>query len=80
MKIYFKLERMYRNYLKKYIFDNMSIYLLIIKTEKFFICDLLKFKIYIKNIDMFTLVRPDPHTMFLLKKFGYSYDSERVNI
>ena len=30
MKIYFKLERMYRNYLKKYIFDNMSLYLLII--------------------------------------------------
>ena len=30
MKIYFELERMYRNYLKKYIFDNMSLYLLII--------------------------------------------------
>ena len=28
----------------------------------FFICKLLKFKIYIQNIDMFTLVRPDPHT------------------
>ena len=48
MKIYFKLERMYRNYLKKYIFDIMSLYLLIIIIH---IIKIIKF--YIQNSFLF---------------------------
>ena len=47
MKIYFKSERLYRNYLEKYIFDTMPLYLLII----IHIINIIKF--YIQNSFLF---------------------------